>query len=339
MLRLFQSIFGVRGRDTAPYPEELVRRAIERAVDGTDPRLRAVSGYQKKLRPAVIHAIDHVIALVENDLRPPLELRHTNIPGDAELGAYFASTEHMHEVLECDPNLNQWLRSPDSVAAERIVALLLMEQQERHVFGIGLQGEILCREVAQTTVSFNQHRLLDPTGTEDDTRRLLKRRAFDHLLALALGRIATAHEERGELERQRDLLRRKRAALAAQDWGFDEPGKTSPADLQALQRQLEELESHLQTLGAGADLLQEHLDVVTNVLTHAEHNLWLERATLIVDRMGVKQTQATALVPELTLTVLHNIAGPELVTRLVSVARAELPPPRDFLREARRYLV
>jgi hypothetical protein len=35
---------------------------------------------------------------------------------------------------------------------------------------------------------------------------------------------------------------------------------------------------------------------------------------------------------------VHNVAGRSLVARLVGVARAELPPPRDWLREAQRAL-
>ncbi len=39
MLKLLQSIFGSTKQGS--YPESLVREAIERAVDGTDPWLRA----------------------------------------------------------------------------------------------------------------------------------------------------------------------------------------------------------------------------------------------------------------------------------------------------------
>lgn len=335
MLQLFQSIFGP-GRDgAAPYPAELIERAIERAVDGSDPRLRAVSGYRKKLRTAVIRAIDHVVALVDG-LPPALALVPQSYGTDPEITAYFASAEHLREVLSIDRELNQWRASQGDV--EHVVALLLMLQQERQVFGTALEGEILRRDVAQTTVSFAGHRLVDPTGALDDTRRLLKRRAFDHLLTLALGRIATADAERGELERDRRLLQRKLAALQAGQWGFDAAAGDKRPDPTALQGQLEEIESQLQTLDVGAGVLAAHLDIVVDVLTRAEHHFWSARTALIVDRLGVKQTRAGALAPELELTVLHNAAGQRLVARLVGIARAALPPPRDWLREAQRYL-
>ena len=57
MLRLFQSIFG------GQHPERLVDAATERALDGADPRLRVLPGYRGKLRPIVIHSIDHVVRL------------------------------------------------------------------------------------------------------------------------------------------------------------------------------------------------------------------------------------------------------------------------------------
>lgn len=64
MLQLFQSIFGSEPSAPSVHSAELVERAIERAVEATDSRLRAVSGYKKTLRSAVTHALDHVVALV-----------------------------------------------------------------------------------------------------------------------------------------------------------------------------------------------------------------------------------------------------------------------------------
>ena len=71
MLKLFHSIFG-REAENERYPESLIDAAIERAVDGTDSRLRLVSRYKKHLRPSIIHAIDHVTTLVDG-IPPPLE--------------------------------------------------------------------------------------------------------------------------------------------------------------------------------------------------------------------------------------------------------------------------
>jgi len=336
VLKLFHSIFSAGPGATGPYPAELIERAIERAVDGTDPRLRALSGYQKMLRAAVIHAIDHVIALVDG-LSAPLELNRAGYSGDPELRAFFSSIEQLLEILARDWTLDQWLKSPDGNAGHMIM-LLLMQQQERQIFGVALEGDTLRRDVAQTTVSFANHRLVDPTSGENETRRLLKRRAFDHLLTLALGRIATARTQRSELERERELLRRKHTALATGRWGFDANGSEPPPDAEALQQQLTDIEAQLRALGAGAALLPAHLDLLVDTLAEAERHFWSARQTLVIDRLGFKQKQPDVTAPPLELTVLHNATGGRLVARLVGIARTELPPRPDLLRDAMRYL-
>jgi hypothetical protein len=339
MLKLFQSIFLPGADKLGTYPEDLIERAIERAVDGTDRRLRAVSGYKKRLRPAVIHAIDHVVALVDS-LPPPLELNGRHYGRNAELGAYFASVDHMNEMLSRDPAMRQWQTSPAAGTAEGVFALLLMELHERNVLGVALEGNELRHDVAQVTVSFSKHRMVDPAAAEDDTRRMLKRRAFDHLLTLALAGIAEAHGERGDLQRERDLLRSKQAALASGHWGFgadtDAAATEAPPDPRALEQRIKAIDAQLSTLSTG--LLQAHLDVMIDVLGGAEKHLYGETSTLSIDRQGVKQSQSGAQSTPILLATLHNSAGRSLVMRLTRIARANLPPPPDFLREAQRYL-
>ena len=335
MLRLLQSILGSDRDPASAHSPELITRALERAVDATDSRVRALSGYQKKLRPAVVHAVDHVFELVDG-LPAPLDITRS-CGTDPELTAWFASPEHLHEVLERDATLGEWRNSCAASSASRVVMLLIMRLEERHVLGLALQGDAVQADVAQTRVSFDGHRFLDPSGAEDETRRLLKHRAYDHLLTLALSRIAGAAEARSELTRERDLLRRKRAAMAGGSWGFEAaPARPlGPADLE---RRLEEVESELARLGVGSGLLPAHLDTLVEVLSHAENYLWAARTRLVVDRMGVKQLQATAFAPEIELTMLHSAVGQSHVVRLVAMDCEALPQKRDLLREAARYL-
>jgi hypothetical protein len=65
MLRLLQSIFGCSDKQQR-YPETLIREAIERVVERTDPWLKAVSDYKNKLRPAVIRSLDHATGIVKS---------------------------------------------------------------------------------------------------------------------------------------------------------------------------------------------------------------------------------------------------------------------------------
>ncbi|MGW8313582.1 MAG: hypothetical protein ACWGOL_10160, partial [Desulfuromonadales bacterium] len=190
MLNLFHSIF--KSTEQAEgYPKDLVEAAIERAVDGTDPSLHAISGYRRKLRPSVLAAIDHVVTLVDG-LAPPRLATRDSYSHDPLLQAMFLSSEQMIRVLHT-------LLSAQPTVRGEACALLVMDMQQRGIFGADLQGSTVVRDVPQVTVSFANHRLLDPSSEEDETRHLLKRRAFDHLLKMALRRMVATGEIRKDL--------------------------------------------------------------------------------------------------------------------------------------------
>jgi uncharacterized coiled-coil protein SlyX len=335
VLRLFHSIFGAtseRGR----YSEELVQAAIERAVAITDARLSALSGYQKKLRPAVIRAIDHVVDLVDA-LPPPIDVATAGYGADHRLIAFFASGEHMRQVINADRDLADFAVN-QAGAAEQIFALLLMEKREKTVFGMDLEGEVLKREVAQVTVNFAGHRLVDPATQEGETRRLLKRRAFDHLLTLALGRIAAAREERTDLQRQHVLLRNKLKSLESGHWSFGASHDDNPGDRASLEARVEEIETQLRAQVADTGTLNAHLATLIDVLARAEEQLKASRVNLIVDRMGIKRQQITDTAPELVLNELTSADGRSLIMSLVSIPRGEYQPRRTLFSEGQRFL-
>jgi hypothetical protein len=334
MLKLFQSIFG-GGEQQGRYPESLIEAAIERSVDGTDPRLRALFGYKKNLRPSVIHAIDHVVALVDGIPKPLLAGR-SDYNADLRLKALFASADRMQEVFGNDVALNEF-RSGSGKNAERVFALMLAERVEKNVLGMELAGNMLRRDVAQVSVSFRYHRLIEVTSNEADTRRQLKRRAFDYLLTLALTRIAEVHGERADLARQRDLLRHKLSALQRGGWSF-EAMEGTPPEHKVLIAELQQIEKELTKLGTDAGALQEHLDIIVDLLGHAEQQLWAEEFVMHLDNMNIRRDAQDASAQRIPLRELHNARGAGLVMLLVSLAPGELPRRENIFTAAQRFL-
>ncbi len=216
MLRLLQSIFG--GVTHTKYPESLINEAIERAVDSTDPTLRAVSGYSKKLRPAVLSAIDHVVSMVHS-FPPPLHLGLSSYSEDPRLKSFFGSADSMKYVLGKDQNLAGFLKGPDGDAPQ-VIALMAMQKEEKVILGAEMSGDIIIRDVPKLTVSFDGHRFIDPTPDLEQTRRLLMRRAYDHLLSLALRRLAYVKAERTDLVRRSKLLQAKHNLLGRAGLGI-----------------------------------------------------------------------------------------------------------------------
>ena len=334
MLKLFQSFFGgdeSRGR----YPESLIEAAIERAVDGTDTRLRLLPGYRKRLREPVIHAIDHVVALVDA-IPPSLVASRSEFNVDPRLAALFVSAEQMLDMLGRDRAMINFLKEA-SAGVERMTALLLAQRIEKNVLGMELAGEQVRRDVAQLTVSFRNQRLVDVADNETETRRLLKRRAFDHLLSLALARIAELREERTDLARQRDVLRHKLLTLERNGWSF-EAGEGEPADPASLQSELADIETQLEDLGTDASVLNTHLDIVADQLAQAEKLLQLETVHMRLDSMNVQRDANDEAGRDVVLPEIHNARGRCNALLLVSVAPGELPPHENRLDTAYRYL-
>lgn len=194
-------------------------------------------------------------------------------------------------------------------------------------------------DVAQVTVGFNKHRVVDPTAVEDDTRRLLKRRAFDHLLTLALVRFADIQGERADLEQERGLMRGKLAALRA-------VGGWDSATMGAERRTKRPPTRGRCNSASGRSMLNlaPSAPACSNPISTSWWTCWpgggepARRARHAMRRSpGVKQAQASEMAPEITLATLHN-----------SVGRSVCAPDPDraggpaaaagFPREAQRFL-
>jgi hypothetical protein len=294
----------------------VIDKAVERAVDGTNPWLRGLAGYRRKLRPAVLHAIDHIVAMA-NSMQTPLELSREAYGRDPQLRLFFISSGQMEQVLRADPELAAF-RAVAGNAHRPAWAQLIMKCEQRRAFGADLIGETVVRDVAQVTVSMSGHRLLDPAADLAETRNHLMKRSYEHLLKLALARIAAVEDVREGLMQQRTLLQAKHDALECAGWGFCDPSAPSVQD-DELHRQLDDIEKQLLEVGGDDAYIEKDLEILIDVLSNAEHQLWVDTLTLIVDRMGIRRNAASADAPELTLRELHNAAGLQLIARMVMV--------------------
>jgi hypothetical protein len=321
MFRFLQSIFRL-GQTKGGYPESIVKEAIERAIDGTDPCLRAVSGYKKKLRPAVLLAIDYVNALVDG-LPDPRPIGLESRCDDPLVRALFISLEEMRKVFGGDRNLADFLRGAPYVP-KKITALLVMEKNETVVYGAEMIGDVVERNVPRRHVSFEAHRILGPSGDESETRRLLKGRAYDHLVGLALRRITTLKTEHENLKRRRDLLLTKLNILRCTGWGFENADCPECAGITDVEEQIGLIESQLKENGGDDQMLRTYLDIVVDVLGRPGEHLWEKDETMILDSLGLKRDQVSSNANELTFHEMFNSEGRILVVLPVVLNGGEI---------------
>lgn len=120
--RFLQSIF-TSPNQPGKFDKDLMLRGIERVVDGTDPRLRAVSHYRRKLWDSVEHAIDYVVTFV-NTLPPAINADRQGYMTDPRLRALFASPESLREILSFSDGTRNYLKqAPDPLPVELYAGL------------------------------------------------------------------------------------------------------------------------------------------------------------------------------------------------------------------------
>ena len=322
MFSLFKSFFGAETQQAGKYPADLLERATNRAIEGVDSRMQALPGCHRKLRPSLITAIDHVVALVDY-LPEARDASRSNYNNDPYLRAMFASADALQNFFNKSPELACYRQSL-TIEPDYYIAMLRMDREEKRVFGVDVQGEVLRRDVAQMTMSFSNRVLIDPQGSEEETRRLLMRRAFDHLISLALHEVMESRRVREELEQQHRLYQRKFDTLQSEGWGFDSTEGEPGTDHASAQSKLEEIEMQLQALPAKTELLDAHLDILMNIFSNAADHLSRTTESMIVDRMNTVVQAESEHAHELSWDDIHLPHGMQHTVMLVKYPVKEL---------------
>jgi hypothetical protein len=344
--RLLRSLFRTASTAaTGPFDDAMIREAIERVVDGTDPRLRAVSHYRRKLRDAVAHAVDYAAQQVAT-LPPAIEIGRRRFTTDPCLRALFISPDHLREVLSFSQaaHKNRPTTSSPAVASTDLYAALSMERIEKTVLGVELQGDIIRREVPQMTVNFRNHRVAFPTASETETRREMMKRAFDYLIEAALQSLIATRTRKQQLQQQqRQLLQKKAQVLKRAEPGLEAllaaPAPRKAAETAAIERQLREIEAEFSQIHADSATLDHHLAQVVATLRQPEKHLRMDRVSLTLNHMNIKVSEDAAKTAN-TLTFDDALIGENrrMTVLLVRFPRSELLEQPDFFGEAERLL-
>jgi len=341
MLHFLSSLFKPSAAEAGAPDKALIDAAIERAIDATDPRLRALGNYRKRLREPVEQAARHIIGLVDSQ-PPAVEISRRSYGTDPRLRAFFVSAEHLQEVLGGMKTVKDYLQGVTGSLPEAIFGLLSMAWKERTVLGTEQHGEILRRDVKQVAVSFFDHRFGAPAGCEADFRWELKKRGYDYLLEVALKSIISTRGKRRDLKREQHLLNRKLEAMKTGNWGLegmfaqDGAETTNPIELE---QQIESVEMELLDIGSDTESLQRSLDELAGVLGQPAH--WVSRRELSMrlNYMGIRVEENSGEASNLLdLLELYSASGEQRIVLPGYIPRTDLPERPDFFKEAQRYL-
>lgn len=340
--RFLKSFFAAPAGPPGKYADAVIEAAIERVVDGTDPRLRAVSRYRYKLWDAVAHSVKYTVTLI-NRLPPPIDASHRSFTGTPLLRAAFVSPDHLWETLSFSKHMHNYQYQNPGLLPVELHGLLGMERVEKTVLGVDLQGDLIRRDVPQTTVNFRNHRMVFPTESEQGTRQELTKRAFDSLIETALTQLTASRIRRLHLEQQqRQILQKKASALKSGQMGLGsllESTLLNQADASTLERQLLDIQEEMKRIRADSATIEHLLARVVATLSKPEKHLRLERVSLTLDHMNIKASPDSSQVVN-TLTFDEALLGKDrrLTVLLIRFPSSELLPQPDFFQEARKLL-
>lgn len=340
--RFLKSFFMAPSGPPGKCGDAVIEAAIERVVDGTDPRLRAVSRYRQKLWDAVAHSIEYAMTLIER-LPPPVDASHRHFTRTPLLRAAFVSPDHLRETLSFSKHMHNYQYQNPGLLPVELHGLLGMERVEKTVLGIDLQGDMIRRDVPQTTVNFCNHRFAFPAESEHSTRQELTKRAFDSLIEVALTQLTTSRVRRQELEQQqRQILQKKANALKSGQMGLGSLLALTPlnqADASTLERQLLDIQEELKQIRADSATIEHLLARVVATLSKPEKHLRLERLSLTLDHMNIKTSPDSPRIANV-LTLDEALLGRDrrMTVLLVRFPSSELLPQPDFFQEARKLL-
>lgn len=339
-MRLHLNLFGLPGTLSArrkaqrlsPAQRAALEEDVENVVDGIEPKIRLVRGYQKKLQPAVTTARAYIDALVEK-IPGPLQVSPKAFVSDPYVNAFFATPQEVRAVFSHSAELKAFFDQPSNADVDSACALLCMVEQEKDVLGMELAHGAIRRDVRQTVVNFSEHKVLSPATTEAEARRGLKNCIFSALVSHALRHIADLKAQKQELQDQRRILYARLRARHAYSNGLTTLLSVVPADqagTRAIEAKLAVAEEELRHMPATRDAPRDYLQEVKAILERPQAFIQLKRVSFQLTRMSIK---ADAASPQPTNTVeLAEIEITNVLKRVVLIVRyprAEMLPEQD----------
>ncbi|MEF8699175.1 MAG: hypothetical protein V5B32_07930 [Candidatus Accumulibacter sp. UW26] len=328
--------------DPEQAANELVGWAVEKAVTLTNPRLRLLPDYHKRLLPAVESTVTFLRAQAQA-LPPVRPFSVADWAADPSLRAFFVAPSDIPATLGRSQHLRTLFdKFPEIDEAYLVLGMAFNEQR---VFGMALHGDMVQRDVAQTSVTFSDHRTRICGRDEARLRRAVGVEVFEYLVAQALSEIGAERIERQELEGNRSLIRARLRLLQQHGPGLGSmfgEAPAAPSEQARLEAELLDNERQLEAIGGGESVLEAELECLKAVLENPQRHLRIESRRLRLSPMNVLLNEnSTDSSAEVDFALAHLEGTPPMQRAfiLARVARSEMPSPQKInFDDATRYL-
>ena len=332
----------LRGWLKAMFPDartrvrrRVLREAVERFVSETDPRVRAVRHYQRRLLAPMDDALDYA-ASVADRIPGPVTFDAAHWMDDALVHAFFSSVDALRTTFSRSLALRRFFAAhPDAAEVYCLLAAIL---ETRTSFVVREIDGGPARELAVRRVSFSDSMVLFPWEREAPLRRHLAALVFNGLERAAVllreraaGAEKTLEEERAQLRLRAQIARREGRCLDTLLAGSGEGSSE-----EALQAALAEVEQRVAAARHASSAPEAGLERLLAVLERPQAHTYLRDVSFRLDRMNLDVPEGAEGVP----VRLVQATGPRgtRVAVVVRFARADLLPEEAVYLDAEKAL-
>ncbi|MFO7620463.1 MAG: hypothetical protein R6W81_04265 [Bacteroidales bacterium] len=183
--------------------------------------------------------------------------------------ALFVNPDEVRSVLNKAADLKSFFKKS---GLKTCVALMTATKKERTIFGTGMEGEIIHRDVPKVTVEFYDHRVVSPAVSEEEARKELVHRGLYVLTSNALEEFTEIKSIVEELKSQRRILDYKIKIQKTRERGLEGilvESIYSDGDTAQAQKVIEDIDKQLKDLEQGAGTPKDFLRKLEKVLLSA----------------------------------------------------------------------
>jgi hypothetical protein len=259
--------------------------AVDLVVKLSHPNIHYVPHYQTKLMPAVEHTLKYADELIRR-MPDPVLIEEDSWNRNPFIRTVFPDGEQFIQFFTGSPVLKEFYQKTN---ASRCCALLVMNRLQKKIIGSEMEGEILHRDVVQTSVDFSDHQIVAPLISEEETRKELSLRALRLLAAHALKEILSLIEWKKEMETEKQILEVK---LHIQEAGIHSrksllPDLSDKEETHEAASLLNQLDRKITEIKSEISEPEDYLEKVVDLLYHPEGYLRLEPVRMFVNDMNI----------------------------------------------------
>ncbi len=301
-----------------PREQEMLDRALDKVVEGTESNINLVSGYKRKLHKSILKSLqyaDHIIEQIPN----PIELGSEQLVANPYVRAFFYTTTGLKKACNKSSELKEFFQSTEYDESSGNFALLCMRKEEESILGMRLEGSHVVRGIQQTRITFSDHHIQSPAEDERTARRKFKCCIFEGLVDNALANISALRSTRQQLETEQQLLSTRLRTHRGESTNVVDLSRIAEDEIR-----LEQIGQKLHDIGYVTP--EVSLDLVNRTLAHPENFINIENISIKLDKEGILRSdqEQSRSINTLDLSEIRIQGHPPRIITLVSIKCEEL---------------